>query len=257
MQNLLYTSATVVITAIVTSVGITSLVDSKIEREQRLRQQITTELNGLDKEVAQINRRLEMMEFTKPVQARHADYREDRVVLADELPFDDSDEVLRELVINVIQEERLARQAAFQESQWKRLRNWKDNRHGPYGQYNARVNTITGIIDLDYTQASYYHTLLAEYEEQAAVLYEGISSRIADQGSDLDNLQQVLDEVELEKRSLDATFDQAFVQMLSPEQASRYEELPPEERGIGPNAGLSRMQLELGDLQKLANDPSD
>jgi len=244
MQNLVYTSTIILITAVITAVGVVSLVDTRIEEEQRLTQQIATEVDALHKELAQLYQRIDQLGHTGSTPAK--------MVFTEERPSADTDEALRDLVRNMVNEERAARLAATRNTQWERLRNWQDNRKGPYGKYNVRVNSISKTLDLDYTQASYYHTLLSDYEEQANALYEGVSSRLPDQGSDFNNFQTLLGEIELEKRRLDATFDQAFAQTLSPAQASRYEQLPPEERGVGPNAGLDRMQFQFSDLRRLA-----
>ena len=252
MTNLVYTSTIILLTVVITAVGIISLVDSRIEEEQQLTHQIATEVDMLRQDLAQLNNRIEQLGRTYSTPTSLDNHYPAKMAFTDERLPADTDEALRDLVTSLIEEERAARLAANRETQWQRLRNWQDNREGPYGKYNVRVNSISKTLDLDYTQASYYHTLLSDYEEQANALYEGVRSQLPDQGSDMDNFQTLLEEIELDKRSLDATFDQTFVQTLSPEQASRYEQLPPEERGVGPNAGLDSMQFKFSDLRKLA-----
>ncbi|MGB5177806.1 MAG: hypothetical protein WBP44_03645 [Gammaproteobacteria bacterium] len=252
MKNLVYTSTIILVTAVITSVGITSLVDERFNQEQRLSHQMAIELDELRKDLVLLNQRLEQMTRMYSIPTDYDNRYPDRTASSDEILSGNSDEKLRDLVRSLIKEERTARHAAIRETQWQQLRNWQDNREGPYGKYNVRVNSITKTLDLDYTQTSYYHTLLSDYEEQANALYEEVSSSLPDQESDINNLQTLLDEIELEKRRLDETFDQTFVQSLSPEQVSRYEQLPPEERGIGPDAGLDSMQFQFSDLRRLA-----
>ena len=63
----------------------------------------------------------------------------------------------------------------------------------------------------------------------------------------------MLQEIEAEKTDLDALLDQELTRALSDEQAARYLALPTEERGVGPNAGLSRLDLQVFDLPFIFN----
>ncbi|MDX1696666.1 MAG: hypothetical protein R3308_00175 [Thiohalobacterales bacterium] len=253
MNSLLSTSITVVITVVVTTVLISHQVNNRIDRETSLREQLDTRLLYLNQDIASLNERLDQLVHTRVNMAIDGNIRMNAAPGDDVDRLDDHDETLRALVRSLIEEERASRLAATKESQWKRLRQWQEDRDGPYGKHNVRINALTRSLNLDYTQASYYHTLLTQYEEQANSLYAGIGDRTAAEGSDPGLLQALLNEADAEKRVLDESLDQAFVQTLTPEQANRYWRLPEEERGVGPNAGLSQVRFDLSVLRKLAS----
>jgi hypothetical protein len=253
MNKLLLTTIVVAITAVITTAGLSSLIETQLKQERQLRQQITADLMVLNSELELIRQRLDQQERRIIVERIDDIYT---VPLSSNVAakLQNNEESLRALVSELMKEERAARRAATRESQWNRLRDWQENREGPYGIHNTRVNNMTRILDLDYSQASYYYSLIADYEERANALYEDASSQIADSGSDFDILADRFDDIEIEKRRLDETFDQAFLQTLTSEQTNRYMQLPAEERGIGPNAGLSRMQFKFSDLRAFATD---
>ena len=251
MYKLVTTSLTIVITAVVTTAGLSSLVDSRVDQERQLRDQLTAHLIDLNNELESVRERLDRLD-----RANLADNASNSSIVPTtnnltERPYENK-ESLRALVSKLMEEERTARRLANRDSQWKRLREWQEYREGPYGKHNVRVNRMNNTLELDYSQTSYYHTLIADYEQRANALYEDIGGQLTGDGSDLSKLQDVLQEIEAEKRKLDEALDQAFIQTLSSEQASRYMQLPREERGVGPNAGLSRMNLNFSNLRAFA-----
>lgn len=253
MYKLLSTSIVVVITAMITTAGLSSLLNSRLEQERQLRQQIRADLTGLTSELELLRQRLDQQDRTS-LDERIAAGNTVFPVTEITDTLQEREEMLRAVVSELIKEEQAEQRAAIRDSQWKRLREWQENREGPYGNHNVRVNNMTRLLDLDYSQASYYYTIIADYEEQANALYEDASSQIADSGSDFDILANRFDDIETEKDRLDEAFDQAFIQTLTSEQVSRYMQLPAEERGVGPNAGLSRIQFKFSDLRALAID---
>lgn len=155
---------------------------------------------------------------------------------------------LRELVRNVLREERAARFAATQRSQWETLRAFEDAREGPWGAHTARVQRMERTLDLDYAQTSYYHDLLRDFEGRIEA-----AARDLDTGADPRTLTRALAQLEAERARLGREFDAAFTRVLDPEQAERYGALPQNGRGPGPSAGLAALEFDLEALEGLAD----
>jgi polyhydroxyalkanoate synthesis regulator phasin len=112
-----------------------------------------------------------------------------------------------------------------------------------------RIAKVSDILALADDQEGYYQQLVADYGERVDALYD----RVVEQydlaaGQDPFSFQDMLLEIEREKSELDAMLDEDFARALSEQQRARYLALPSEERGIGPNAGLDRLELNLFDL---------
>ncbi len=82
---------------------------------------------------------------------------------------------LRELVRQVIADERSERQERSRKAAETRMREFEELGKGPYGKYNRRVNTLAGKLNLHESQAQRYHELLAKYDTQAEELRRGVA----------------------------------------------------------------------------------
>jgi hypothetical protein len=112
-----------------------------------------------------------------------------------------------------------------------------------------RIATVREVLSLDAGQQTLYAELLSDYEGRVDAVYD----RVAEQydfasGANPFQFQEMLVEIEREKSELDAMLDAEFSRALTDEQTSRYLALPAEERGVGPNAGLDRLELQILDL---------
>jgi|GEM_PF-3737370 hypothetical protein len=121
---------------------------------------------------------------------------------------------------------------------------------------DSRVATIASALSLGADQEVFYTQLLSDYENRVDALYD----RVAEQydyasGTDPFQFQDMLLEIEQEKSELDAMFDEEFSHVLSEQQAARYLTLPAEERGVGPNAGIDRLDLQMFDLPFMLSRP--
>lgn len=226
-----------------------------MEKEKDLRVKLITELDRLYDTQAALKQQLLVMDayVIKPnveTDCKEQDKPENSVNTFDYIT---GVEKAQSFLSPAYEEKQAVMEAEASTTQWEQLKNSiQEYSDGPYGDYNERVNTITKKLDLNDNQASYYHTLLEDYEEQANALYEGMRFPKLSSAYDLDNFQILLEEAELEKQALDEIFDQEFIHVLTPEQAKAYEQLPLGERGVGPNAGLDRLEFVFSDLSELA-----
>lgn len=244
-------------TTVVTSLLFNYIANSQIDQERNLRKQLSKELNSLYDAQTALKQQLLTVD-TNVSKPEIVDTRTDQKNMESisRTPNQKDDAMTTpNILLRLIEEKRSARAAEASSRQWEQLRSANmENRDGPYGDFNVRVNTISKKLNLDDSQASYYHALLVDYEEQADALYEGMRFTGLSSVFDFDHFQILLEEVELEKQALDTTFDQEFVQLLKTEQARLYEQLPPEERGVGPNAGMDRMEFTISDLSAIARE---
>ncbi len=242
---------------VVTSLLFYYIANSQIEQERNLRKQLTKELNSLYEAQVALKQQLLAVNanVSKPEIVDIRTQQKNMNSISRTTKQKDDAMTTQSILLRLIEEKRTARAAEASSRQWEILRSSNmENRDGPYGDFNVKVNTISKKLNLDDNQASYYHALLVDYEEQADALYEGIRFTGLSSVFDFDHFQILLEEVELEKQALDTTFDQEFVQLLTTEQARLYELIPPEERGVGPNAGMDRMEFTISDLSALARE---
>lgn len=135
---------------------------------------------------------------------------------------------------------------------WEQLRSGNALPGSPVDEIedgDGRVATIRDILSLGADQETFYTELLSDYEGRVDALYD----RVAEQydfasGASPFQFQEMLVEIEQEKSELDAMLDAEFSRALTDEQTARYLALPAEERGVGPNAGIDRLELQIFDL---------
>jgi hypothetical protein len=112
-----------------------------------------------------------------------------------------------------------------------------------------RVATVREVLSLDAGQETFYAELLSDYEGRVDALYDRVAKQYDfASGANPFQFQEMLVEIELEKAELDAMLDAEFSRALTEEQTARYLALPAEERGVGPNAGIDRLELQIFDL---------
>lgn len=151
---------------------------------------------------------------------------------------------LVDLIRQVVRDERQNRLATITAQQQQRVQAWRVNRDGPYGRFNARVNGLADRLELDPSQAAFYHELLQEYDARAKALYQQLDVSAAGD-TDAETFQARLEHAAIDKETLDREFDAAFEQTLTPQQAERFRALPEEERGVGPGSGLSGLNVPM------------
>jgi len=145
-----------------------------------------------------------------------------------------------------------ARRPSGDVNPWEQLRAVKQPvdaaTHGADGTAR-RTARVEQALELDSDQAIHYRDLVSDYEDRIDALYDRVA-REYDYAAGQDPLQfqDMLQEIELEKADLEARLDEELLHALTDEQAARYLALPAEERGVGPNAGLDRLDLQAFDL---------
>jgi hypothetical protein len=119
----------------------------------------------------------------------------------------------------------------------------------PTDNDGGRVSALSRALGLGADQEAFYRELISDYENRVDTLYDRVAEGYDFSGGvDPFVFQEMLVEILDEKAELDALLDEEFSRTLSEDQTARYLALPTEERGVGPDAGIDRLELQILDL---------
>lgn len=241
-------------TAAVSIGGTLVLTNDRLERAKRLGEQAETEMQRTAQRLAAVSRQLETERHKSDRRLRE----DTELGCASEQPQatvgTPGEAIFKDRAAYVAGAERAARitpPPTGDPTLWDELRagsrqsiRASDGADGPV----SRAASVAELLDLDQGQQNHYEELLSDFEQRVDALYDRVALQYDYTGQDALEFQDMLQEIELEKAELDAALDQEFTYTLTDEQAARYLALPAEERGVGPNAGLGRLELRILDL---------
>lgn len=131
-------------------------------------------------------------------------------------------ERFRQLVYDLVRDEREERRREQRRLARERQEEWKLLQEGPYGKFNYKVNSLGKKLDMSDLQKQRYHQLLIAYEQVSKDLLKNVDwkSRESREG-----YQQ-------QKKDLLAEFQRDVVGLLAPGQAEEFDALPDWEKGM-------------------------
>lgn len=234
-------------TSALSIVGTLVMTNDRLEREQRLREQSAAEIQRMQQKLAAVSLHLK----------DEKQDREDHHCEASEIEGDGQHgRATTSSLDDTMDQDAAVRLSTSDPTPWDTLRAERQQTERSNSDIDSQARSVARLLDLDSEQDAYYEDLVSEFEGRVDALYDRVAEQYEYSGQDPLEFQDMLQEIEVEKAELDALLDQELTRVLSDEQAVRYLALPNEERGVGPNAGLSRLDLQVFDLPFIFNSSS-
>lgn len=241
----------IILTAALSIAGTLTLSQGGLQRERAVRATLVAELEQHEQSLLAARQALEAAQQAQKRCERGAAALSTMVRLPDDMtePPDDgaADQASSSGPLTEDQAPSLPPSALRWPTQRPALRRGQ-GQQADHGDPPGRPEALARLLELDSAQTAYYQNLLTEFEGRVDALFDRVAEQYEYAGQDPLAFQDMLQAVEAEKAELDAALDAELARVLHDEQQARYLQLPAESRGVGPNAGLDRLELQLLDL---------